>query len=83
MTGAYNFSTSGNDLVFRIKNRSINAVQIILDYDDTYIVRFMRVHGSKITEKKHFGIYCDMLVDLFESETGMTLHIPQIIGINA
>jgi hypothetical protein len=51
-------------------------VKIILDPSDTYTVKFIRVHGTKITTvSEHSDIYCDMLVELFENETGLYTHL--------
>jgi hypothetical protein len=81
MTGAKNFVSlcpeySGSfGLGFRIPKAKagINAVSVKLDEgSDTYAVEFSRVYGTKVTSKGKFtGIYCDMLQDLFEQETGL------------
>lgn len=76
MTGAKMFVGSPNSLNFKLplgfaENR-INWVLITLDADDTYTMRFASVRG--LTQKDvaiHTGIYCDMLVDIFERETGL------------
>lgn len=52
-----------------------NYMKITLEADDTYTVTFLSIRGSKMTEKGRFeNVYCDMLVNLFESETGLFLH---------
>ncbi len=53
-----------------------NHVRITLDWNDTYTVEFMQFNGTidrpvvKLTE-----VYCDQLMDLFESKTGLFLSI--------
>lgn len=32
--------------------------------------------------KRYEGIYCDMLNEIFENETGLVTTMPRIIGIN-
>lgn len=74
MTGAKNLVAIENGLTLKLgRNASgITHLTVTLDPSDTYTVRFQRVHGRKITEKgTHEGIYCDMLVPLFEKETGL------------
>lgn len=42
---------------------------------DDYIVEFYKIGRGSVTKvSRHEGIYCDMLVDLFESETNLYLH---------
>lgn len=54
--------------------RKINTVWIQLLPDDTYEVRFERIWGGKHTTIETWpGVYADMLVDLFESRTGLYL----------
>jgi len=80
MTGAKNFGDTGNGLAFQIpakltKNR-INAVKVVLDPSDTYTVKFLRITSKELkTVSEHTMIYCDQLVDLFESETGLYTYL--------
>ena len=76
MTGAKNFMALESGVNFRIgKNaKNVNNVRVTLTPDDLYTVEFGKVWGTKYKVlSKHEGVYCDMLVDLFESETGMYL----------
>lgn len=78
MTGAKNLLDHGNGLSFKFPNRTRskpNYCKVILDPSDTYTVTFGRVtkYGELKNEKTVEGVYCDMLVDLFERETGLYL----------
>ena len=42
---------------------------------DDYIVEFYRLGKTSVKRiSRHEGIYCDMLIDLFEKETDLYLH---------
>ena len=42
---------------------------------DDYIVEFYKIGRASVTKvSRHEGIYCDMLIDLFEKETDLYLH---------
>lgn len=57
------------------KNQA-NKVVIVLDPSDTYTVKFYSVRGGKFTERGEYGnVYNDMLVDVFESATGLDLRL--------
>lgn len=76
MTGARNFRTIEQGVLFtlpsRVAKNGINTVRIILDPNDTYTVKFMRLWGNKIKEVSSCSdVYCDGLAPLFESETGL------------
>lgn len=86
MTGSKNFLSDGNKLRMTLaKNMSkANRLEITLDADDTYTMRFYKFTAGrfskktwtftddKITEIKSFsGVYCDMLQDIFTQVTGM------------
>ena len=76
-TGAKNFVGDDKSLTFSLpgnaKNK-INRVTIVLNGKDLYDVRFWRVWGRKLTEISTVtDIYFDMLVDTFETETGLFL----------
>lgn len=79
MTGASKFGDTGNGVAFRIpanltKNR-INIVKVVLDANDTYTVKFMRMTTRELKTVSQFStIYCDQLAELFESETGLYTH---------
>ena len=76
MTGAKNFVSSENGLTFRIPGRSakqgINKVRIVLMPDDTYEMQFIKY--ANMTDKRVStvtNVYCDMLEDVFEAQTGL------------
>lgn len=90
MTGAKNFSTSGNDCSFSIgRNASkANRVKIILEPDDTYTMQFIKFTDFRFnkktgewkdskfeTLKEYKGVYWDMLQDIFTEYTGMYTHL--------
>lgn len=53
------------------KNKA-NRMRVEFDYGtDTYTVKFGKIYRNEWkTISEHEGIYCDMLQDLFTSETG-------------
>jgi hypothetical protein len=80
MTGANRFYAFPDGVSFRIPTRSakngINSVMITLTPDDLYDIEFGAVRAMKYTVKSaHEGIYCDQLVEIFESETGLYTHL--------
>jgi hypothetical protein len=89
MTGAKNFFTNGNDICFNIgKNISkANRIQIILEADDTYTMKFIKFTNGRFTKNFEYieakvdllqeekGIYNDMLQDIFTQYTGMDTHL--------
>jgi hypothetical protein len=82
MTGANTFVALKNGVSFKIKNRKVNYVKILLNGNDLYDVSFGKIISGKvklISEKN--DIYNDQLVSIFESETGMYLRFEKG-GIN-
>ena len=89
MTGAKNFYTNGNDLCFNIgKNASkANRIKIVLDFDDTYTMQFIKFTDAKLTKnfewvdakvevlKEIKGVCFDMLQELFTEYTKMYTHL--------
>lgn len=77
MVGAKNFVALEAGLTFKIGKGAKDGIThctVTLDADDTYTVRFQRAWGHKVTEKGTTdGVYCDMLVGIFENRTGMYL----------
>ena len=78
MTGASNFIAYNEEcgaLSFKLPQNAksgINYVKVTLTVMDTYTVEFGRVWGHKyVPLSKHEDIYCDVLADLFERETGL------------
>jgi hypothetical protein len=78
-TGAHSFTAINNGLMFRIPGKgfakdSINLVTVTLTPMDEYIMTFSRVRGGTVKEiRRYEGVYCDMLMDLFEEATGLYL----------
>jgi len=76
MTGAYNFVALRNGVSFKIKNRSVNYVEIKLNGKDLYDVKFGRIAVGKLKVKsEHNDVYFDELIPLFEKQTGMYLRL--------
>jgi len=80
MTGANNFVASDNELVMKLKQRGAckpkngaSHMSVTLNVIDTYNVKFFKFNRAfdKIMVSNHEGLYNDMLVGLFENETGL------------
>ena len=75
MTGAKNFMDHGNALSMRIGRNSSNSnyLKITLNESDLYDVRFSKVTkmGEEKSVREFNDVYNDMLVEIFESHTGM------------
>ena len=75
MTGAKNFMDHGNALSMRIGRNSSNSnyLKITLNDSDLYDVRFSKVTkmGEEKSVREFNDVYNDMLVEIFESLTGM------------
>ena len=75
LLGAYGLVGGDNFLQFAIKGcRKINKVRIELAPNDTYTVSFWSISKNAVSVEKiaeREGIYCDMLHDVIESETGL------------
>ena len=76
MTGAKDFVASEYGITFRLPARSakqgINKVRIVLLADDTYEMQFIKY--ANMMDKRiatSSGVYCDMLEDVFEANTGL------------
>jgi len=77
-TGAYNFVAVPYGVSFRIKNRSVNYVKIVLNAMDTYDIEFGRISGVNYKIVKELsGIYNDQLVEVFTRYTGMVLRLSE------
>ena len=89
MTGAKDFLTGGNDITFKIgKNSSkANMINIILDDNDTYTMKFIKFTKFRMTKNYEFieaktevlkeekGIYSDLLQEIFTEYTGLYTHL--------
>lgn len=82
MIGAKNQVAIENGLTFKLgagakhpTGGKVTHIEIILDADDTYtfrVIRFnMRAKEMRKVLSETKGVYCDMLRDLIESNTGM------------
>ena len=75
MTGAKDFVGSKDSLMFalpRLAKNKANKVRVTLSDNDTYRVEFFRMKRfefEKISE--HSEVYCDMLPELFTTQTGL------------
>ena len=73
-TGAYNFVAINNGVTFKIKNRGVNFIQIVLNYKDLYNVTFSKTFKETLkTVSYNHDVYFDELIPLFEKQTGMYL----------
>lgn len=74
MTGSENFIGSENSIGFKLKRNSSggNHMKITLDASDTYTITIRRIttRSIKIVHEES-DVYCDQLVNRFESLTGM------------
>lgn len=75
LLGASQLVGGENFLQFKIRGCDrINCIRITLDANDTYTLAFWWIgrratNVRKVSERE--GIYCDMLHDVIESETGL------------
>lgn len=82
MVGAKDWVIGDKSLSFRLPNTphfvkdKINFVRIVLEDSDLYTVTFGRIWGTNVKDVSvHEGIYNDMLVTLFETETGLATRL--------
>ena len=76
MTGAKHLIGGDKHLSFQLPSRfatdGINAVTITLAVDDTYTIKFRKLHGMKLKEMGEVaGVYCDQLRAVFTARTGL------------
>ena len=75
MTGAKNFAATDNSLRMRIGRNKTNAnyMEVSLNMLDLYYITFAKVTkmGEMKSVKTYDNVYNDMLVEIFESHTGM------------
>jgi len=76
MTGAHNLVCSDDGcgtMMLKFKgSRKSNYLKVVLNAMDLYDVEFGKIWGGKYKViSKHEGVYNDMLVSLFETETGL------------
>lgn len=86
MTGAHSFAGSPDELgalSFRLPRndfnaKRINAVRIVLNYNDTYTVTFFKTHGTSIkTISEQSDVYCDDLRAVFYKHTNLITYMGQ------
>ena len=81
MVDANRFVALDSGLQFSFKgSRKINKLVVKLDPSDTYTVEFWKIYSLKTGKSpkligSHSDIYFDMLVELFENETGLSLRL--------
>lgn len=85
MTGAKSIVNCGDGIRFKLptgfsevngKKTGINLVHIRLTDRDDYTVRFGKMRGVNLSWLKEIdGVYCDMLQDIFTTETGLATKI--------
>lgn len=81
MLGLKSINAVENGLSFSFKCKSkINYVKITLNGLDLYDVEMGKIRAGiyKVIRKEE-DIYCDMLVDLIEETSGLSLRVPKII----
>ena len=79
MTGAGSFASGPDSLSFRFSRAPRNkarACVVKLEADDTYTVKFFKMHGYEVQVVGEFSqIYSDMLPNLFFEETGLEVRL--------
>lgn len=79
MIGAGPFLGDDNSVQFSFKgSRKANKCRITLDWTDTYTVQLFRYSPKYCSGKMVYeleGCYADMLIPVFESETGLYLRL--------
>jgi hypothetical protein len=79
MTGAKRFVALERGVCFDFPNRNRsrgNCVKVVLDPSDTYTVTFYNKSRTGVkTVREVSDIYCDMLRELFEKQTGLYLSL--------
>lgn len=78
MAGCTNFSIDETSATFKVgKNgKKVTHCTIKLDPSDTYTVKFFNIRGTNIQVLKELNdIYDDMLINVFETNTGMYLSL--------
>jgi len=77
MVGASLFAGDDSSVMFSFKgSRKVNKCRVTLDASDTYTVAFLKFSPSKLTcpvVEEISGVDAEMLVDIFESRTGLYL----------
>jgi hypothetical protein len=54
------------------RSNGINYLEIRLNQNDLYDMKFIRIHGTKIVKVKEInGVYYDQLQEIFTQETGL------------
>lgn len=79
MTGAYNFTAYPDGVRFQLKAKTkngSNTIRVKLDPSDTYTVEFGTYRNKQLTVKETISdIYCDMLQNIIEQQTGLYLSL--------
>lgn len=74
--GTKHFVAIENGLAFRFKGTNhSNYIEITLNGLDLYDIKFKKIWGNQVKTIQIFeNIYCDQLIDIFESTTNLFLH---------
>jgi len=79
MVGGNNFAGGHDHVQFKFKgSRKFNTCHIKLDASDAYTFSLYQYRPKKMEMVKKYelsGVYNDMLIELFESETGLYLSL--------
>lgn len=79
MLGTKAFMVIDNGLQFDFKgSRTVNRCRVVLMPDDTYKMEFLQFRRSSLTCPsicEFSDVYCDQLVEIFESTTGLFLSL--------
>lgn len=78
MAGCKNFCAGEKGVQFKVGSNSkkVTHCTIELDPSDTYTVKFFNIRGTNIQVLKELNdIYDDMLINVFETNTGMYLSL--------
>ncbi len=84
MVGAKNLVAHEDGLSFKIMRNSkrVTHIDIRLADDDTYTVEFVNFNVRRAEQRKIVsrfeGVYADMLIELFEAQTGLVWRMPKI-----
>lgn len=79
MVNARDIVADTNAVWFRFSgSHKFNKCKVTLDASDTYTVEFYKFSPKKMTcdlKDSTSGVYCDQLISLFESTTGLYLSL--------
>ena len=73
---ARSYVADNNSVMFKFSgSKKFNFCKIVYNYGlDEYEMNFIKIWGDRKKVETVNGVYCDMLVDIFEKKTGLYLH---------